>query len=312
MESKHRNLVLAAFLASLVAACGGSASSPGAAQGPTASSVGASSPSINIYAYVHGGRSDAIKCRQWIVIAGSRSAYTTAELQQMADFLVRTFSSGDDSGLPPPPTLQRTAVTIADPTAPPLRYWNHPYCSVELEITNTGQDTVLIPSAGLRLAADSTANGEAYHLVEACSIEHVAHYCGVRFGGGPTPCDFYNVQITLAPGHRNTDVVGTPMATQQGGSPCPPITLGPNKTVEISVNVSSAVAQVYPVEPVVVARTPSGTQTLAAVSLAGALKFASPSQFDCSQLQGQSLAAAWTGSAALDWDGLARQGRFCA
>jgi hypothetical protein len=315
-------ILLAAAIGLAVVGCGGAPAQPGAHAVPsvpvavsptgTPSPVAASPPPLTIFAIGEGGLPGGLQCPQWVVLTGSRAAFSTAELRQMADFLIKEYEPTSGRPLDPPPSFARTNVAIADPQAASTRYWNEPRCTMSLQVTNTGHETVQLPEIGVRLTAATRPNQTDYRLVEACSIESAPAYCGVKKGGGATPCGSYRVQLLLTAGNAGDSFMDRPVAGYPDGPTCPDITLGPNATVELAFTLRSAQAMAYPLEPVLKVRTSAGLQTVSTGNGAGTVEFASPSQFTCYQLSGQSLAVRWSGPDALDWPARSRDGAFCA
>jgi len=288
------------------------AASAQATAAPTAIPTAAPAPALalNIVPYGTGAGPGGIYCPKWLVMSDTRSTYTSAEMQQMADFLAQVGIWSDDPPTPPS-TLQWTPVSIADPSAPITKYWNEPKCVLVLQMTNTGRSAVQVISVGLKLTASARANADQYHLVEACSIQGAPAYCGIQKGGGATYCDLYEVQVRLSQATSGMSFSGTPTANQEDGSPCPQLTLNPSASVEVKLHITSTQPFVYPVEPIVVVRTAAGTQEVAVASAATGIKFASPSQFDCYRRSGQALVKAWSGPSALDWQALGAMNLFC-
>jgi hypothetical protein len=318
-------LITVVLVTSMVCACGnngtGSATpKPSLAASPaggSALSTPLSSPLATLNVFTQSPSNPhirGIECPQWLVLTGSGRSYTSAEMSQMTDYMIQTYGPRATAQGTLPPTIAKAAVALADPyvegTRP--RYWNQPSCSFTMQITNTGRDTVQISKIGLELTAPSKQNTEQYHLVEACKLAGTAAYCGVQLGGGPPQCSFYTVKVRLTGGNKGVDYLGSPVSKQPDGSQCPEITLASGSTVEAEVTVDSTEALVYPVQPVFVVQGSAGVMNVSVTSAAGFMTFAAPTQFDCSEVQGQSLTVQWSGPEALDWSALANRGLFCA
>jgi hypothetical protein len=253
-----------------------------------------------------------IQCPQWLVLTREGGAYTSAEMGQMKDYLAHSVTSLAGT---PPPTLTKASVATIDPQRPensPALYWNDPTCTLSMQITNTGKDTIQITQIGLELTSPSRPNAQQYHLIEACTLTGASGYCGVQRGGGPPQCSYYTLKVRLSSGATGADYLGTPVSTQDDGSACPVITLASGSTVEAEMDVTSLEPLIYPVEPLLIVRRSGQSGKVPIASASGFMTFASPAQFDCYAAHGQSLTVQWSGPDALAWHALAQQGFFCA
>ena len=72
-------------------------------------------------------------------------------------------------------------------------------CSINLSITNVGNDPIQINRAGVQLVADSYSNTYTYRLVDSCSfIQGPTVDCPGAFGRGGNDCSIYSLEIPLA------------------------------------------------------------------------------------------------------------------
>jgi hypothetical protein len=258
------------------------------------------------------------------VLSSARTAYTSAEMQQMSDY----FSANPGHRLPLPPTLAMITVVPVG--------WT---CTTDLQVTNLGKTTVEVVSAGVRLtAASRTSQGDEYGLVDDCSLtggssrtptpdvsptppassspaassapaspegsaapapspSRPTPVCLPATGGPPGGCTVFQVSIGLTAGSAGADFEGapSPLVTAR----CGPIILQPEKTIEIRLTIGSGQAIIYPVEPVLTVVAPWGRQLRTVDDATGLLRFAATSQFTCYQRRGTNLFAALFGEQAL-------------
>lgn len=273
----------------------------------TVASAGLSIVAIDGPASKQKGR---IRCPLWLdrkdqVVLGSDPLSLTGDRVAQLKRQWTEFDSGRTTGLPD--ALRQVP---GAPSGPPMPrppqysdyggtnfYWG-PGCALELQITNTGVNRVLISSAGFRLAEPSIVNAQHYNLVDRCSLEGTPpENCAAQLGGRPTFCGIYSAQVRLAPGAAGNAYRDSPLSTDQNG-PCPPMTIEPGSTKELWIQAVGAVAQIYDVVPELVVGTSSGTSTVTLPQLAGTAAFADPPQFSCYKLAGTSFVKAADGSAA--------------
>jgi hypothetical protein len=293
----------------------GGSSTSGTRRPSPLSSTSSQSP-VTVFAQDPATQQTGIRCPRWYVLPPGRTAFDDGDLKQMAAVLETTAHSDPGTApaaVPASPLLLVPGALInvhsdPDSTAP---YAQYPLCRMWMQITNTSQSVIQIPQVGFRLTQAPARNISGYPLVDSCSVQGVATYCGVQKGGGAAACDFYSAEVNLGGGGPDAAFFGTPRATAADGSPCPQITLQPNESVEIRLDPLSVDAFVYPVTPLVVVATRTGSMTVPLPQYAGSISFAAASQFSCLRLQGHSFVAAWSGADALNWRGRAQDAAYC-
>jgi hypothetical protein len=251
----------------------------------------------------------------WAILARPGASYSPADIQQMGAFLGRVrdaaHATWDADPGQPPPTMQVVRVGLNSPDYYG-KSWNVPWCTIVMQVTNTGGSTVQIPQVGLRLTAAPAPNADQYPLAEVCSVLASSEYCGPQYGGGPAPCSSVILAVTLSDGPAGAMFPGTPAPDPAAATGCPEVTLAPGSSVTFVLKASSSLARDFPAEPYLRVSTAAGTTDYGVPAIAGHLKFADASQFSCQRLTGGSFTVDSTGAAALDFDARAHDGKWCA
>jgi hypothetical protein len=310
----------------LVSGCGsaGSPAAGGASATPVATAPAAAptpmpdlpvAPFLNIVSVgVTSTAPAGIACPMWAILSQPGAVYAGADVQRMGTFLNQVIQAAHgtydlDPGVPPP-TIQVTHVALNRPDYANTS-WNVPWCSIVMQTTNVGTQTVQVPRVGLRLTGTPAPNAAQYPLVEVCSVLNVSQYCGPQFGGGATACSGYPVTVDLSDGPPGTMFAGTPAANPNGPA-CPEVTLAPGGSVAFVFHVTSSLARDYPAEPYLEVSGPTRTTTYGVPSIAGHLTFADAGQFACYRLTGGSFTLDSTAAAALAFHTLSTHGQWCA
>jgi len=221
------------------------------------------------------------------VLANNRLTYDSNEIQQMKDYL-----GGRSSEMPS--TLQ---LVLGGPIGGTLPYHDGGQtighiddCSISFEITNTGQNTIQIASAGVQLLKSTHKNSYQYRLIDQCTLVPmpgmpVGSPC-IFFGGGPGTCDRYSAIVKLGSVAANTSFFGTPKGDD---SSCNELTLNPKDTKKLDIYFYSPQNLIYSVMPQLTLNTSSGQNILSLPELTSTLAFAYDSQFVCYGLQGDAF-----------------------
>ena len=223
----------------------------------------------------------------WTVLATNHLTYDNTEIQQMKDYFGNSSSKM-------PGTLQ---LVLGGPIGGTLPYntggetiGHIDDCSISFEITNTGQNTIQIASAGVQLMKSAQKNSYQYRLIDQCSIvplpgSPVGSPCAFS-GGGPGDCDHYSAIVKLGSAAANTSFFGTPKG---GDSSCNELTLNPKDTKELGIYFYSPKNLIYSVIPQLTLNTSTGQNILSLPKLTSTLAFAYDSQFVCYGLQGDTF-----------------------
>lgn len=314
----HLDIILVTFLLLLSLAGCGYQNQTAASPNPTATSISGSTPTNSqnyIFAMnktgvtidkanLHIDASSGIQCPgnvtlgtpdkpgmyvtsmrgYFIVLATNRLTYDSNEIQQMKDYL-----GGQSSKAPS--TLQ---LVLGGPIGGTLPYnsggdtvGHIDDCSISLEITNTGQNTIQIASSSVQIMKSTQKNSYQYRLIDSCTLvplpgAPVGSPC-IFSGGGPGPCLHYSAIIKLGSAAANTLFFGTPKG---GDSSCNELTLNPKDTKELDIYLYSPQNLIYSVMPQLTLSTSSGQNILSLPELTSTLAFAYDNQFDCYGLQG--------------------------
>jgi hypothetical protein len=228
-----------------------------------------------------------------LVLATNRLTYDTSELQQMETYATVLYGMTKSLHSPVfPNTLSWVPGTIVG-NFPDLRFpgiYVGGGCFGEMELTNTGNKTILIHSFNMRLTStpQRTSPSYQYRMIDICSLIGESYSCPPMAGGGGAMVDYFLLKAepagtTFAP--QKQDI----MPDNQSGSD---ITLNPNTPYVLPVlfYFTSTNNLVYSLTPELVLDTPNGVQQHTALpQLATTLYFANPSQFSCYTLKGDTF-----------------------
>lgn len=205
-----------------------------------------------------------------LVLATDRLTYDIGAIQEMQTYIAKAVFDKQSYLTQPPATLQWVPGNS---------------CSIDLQITNTGDTVVQIVKAGVKLQHDSRPNNYQYHLVDACSF---TTDCQV-FPAILSPCSSF---IQLQSGSAGTlfeNTFANPYSFNGQGQ-CPELTLKPKGVAEVQIDFSaSSAAGIFSVVPQLTLVTATGRSALPLPQLAGTVAFANHSQFSCYSLRGDTL-----------------------
>ncbi|MFL5624075.1 MAG: hypothetical protein ACJ788_00585 [Ktedonobacteraceae bacterium] len=232
-----------------------------------------------------------------LVLATDRLTYSSDELQQMRQYLMNNRYPGGYQGDPdpvPPPTLRWVTGAALQPIpgAEPRGF----LCGARLELTNTGNAPIQVPSIGVRLLKDPEQNKYQYRLIDNCTLVSPTSPdgCAPSQGNGPSHCDTYFASIQLGSGKADSVFAATPNGHSYNDQftpvPCGELTLNPtaSATLIIDFTLASETSHnlIYSVVPELTLDISSGRQILAVPQLTSILAFADVSHFSCYGLQG--------------------------
>jgi hypothetical protein len=286
-NSMMKTITLIPLLISLLGCSGNSINTHGQnSSTPSISSASSSDFTLNKGASIdtaelHIQSPDGIDCAKSLVLATARLTYDSGEIKQMAAYVDAVVN--DKKNIPPiPPTL----------TWVPGNRLNDSQaagCALALQITNIGKTSVQIPHADIRITMPLHQNTYQYRLIDACKLV----ICGGR-GAGPGPCGNYGVTIHLGVAAQKDTVFSgevIPFGVDPNGNGCPPLTLTPGNSIELSYNLESPGRNlIYSAIPELTLETSSGSHILQLSQLAGTLVYSDRSQFTCYAWDGQNQA----------------------
>jgi hypothetical protein len=244
--------------------------------------------------------SDGINCGSGIVLATSRLSYDAAEIQSMSDY----FGNAKRGHAGPLPSTLRDVHLGVIQTLNTLEILGEG-CLADLQITNTGNTTVEIVRAGVKLLATPVRNAYRYRFVDVCTIEGKPPEACTEGGSGGPMCGVFVADLKLRAYPAGT-LVDTPVAPGRDvpGTVCPaerPLKHGDSIEVLLHPLAASSSANfAYRVVPVLTIKTSSGQHVVEITPTGSWLVFASPSQYVCYGLHGHTFTVEARGLYAMD------------
>jgi outer membrane protein assembly factor BamB len=214
-----------------------------------------------------------------LVFTTARLTYSKNEIQQIRNYLHEIIYGSESI---------TSAYTL---TPPPTLHWisGSANCTLNLEISNTGNTAVQINSLGVQLASAPQANNtQQLHTLDVCSVANQQDAWSFGCGEGPSGgggCGAYSVNIVLKTAPASTIFAAAPIG-EVGGCPLP--ILHPNDTIEIGIQFSSpgmkphtVAPYLYTVVPVLTIADSNGSHTFTLSSMAGIAAFVDEQQITC-------------------------------
>ena len=244
--------------------------------------------------HIEGG----ISCERWVVLAGQAQTLDVGTVQQITQFLKSGTGFeqsgmayfGDPSHAAPPPPIAVVSGSTDDDYAqryiPGLHFQTG--CFGELQITNTGQQTVAVSAIHAAFTSASAANGYAYRLIDYCSLVKCITCQSTPVCGTSVNCQYF-ASLNLHPGPAGTQLEAPIQSQLPQEGQCPvPLVFHPGDFYPIDILVDSqAPSQIYHLQLSLTLDTGAGPQTLTLPSsFNSAIVFAASSQFTCYGLQG--------------------------
>jgi len=317
-------IVVTSLLILLLVGCGKDVNFlPGATHTPQATSLdtptllSAHPISIDI-AHMHISSREGISCINYpalgisssygvenLVLNGQRLDFDPTEIQQMREYATVVYSlvgGVSSSPVPSPPATLRwdSGTRVGD-----FGGWSFATnlleagCYGEMDLTNTGDAPILIQSINMQLTATPARTNPSYQyrMVDICSLligTTAAGGCPPMAGGSSSVFEFFQFK----PASQGT--VFTPRQQindpqYQSGSN---LLLDPNtqSTLPIIFYFTSLEGFSYSFEPQLTLKNPNGDQqTVSLPQFATTIYFASPDQFPCYTLKGDTFVEMKTG-----------------